>query len=401
MQERILREFFEENPEVLRDRQVVVMAGPPGAGKSRALSQRIPDEEKKYWRSIDPDEFKARLLRHAKESGEYDALVPPEVRERMARGEVFAPGELAALVHEESSMLAEEARKRALRRGERVILDGVNGDGPKLAGRLAELAGHDYTHVDIICVEASREVSRARVEERWWQGYQRYAADPTDFEAGLKARYVPEAVTNRLFEDERFSTCSAAVAYAVEHAPEGFTVRADLYYVPTPTSSGEPWMTLENNGRGVAVEGLQDFGFPSPVAAVPVVSSGRADPGGRRDGEAAAVRPSGELTGAGPGRPASGGPLRAEGGVQSDASRSGRSAPVVGDDARVRPSAGKASLRERLKAQGASEEDVARASRVADGRGRPVARALGQRRRPSATPPVAPPAPQRGEGTER
>jgi predicted kinase len=337
VQERILGEFFEENPEVLRDRQVVVMAGPPGAGKSRALSQRIPDEEKKYWRSIDPDEFKARLLRHAKESGEYDALVPPEVRERMARGEVFAPGEFAALAHEESSMLAEEARKRALRRGERVIIDGVNGDGPKLAGRLAELAGHDYTHADMICVEASREVSRARVEDRWLNGHRQYSADPNDFEAGLKARYVPEAVTDRLFEDERFSTCSAAVAYAVEHAPEGFTVRADLYYVPTPTSSGEPWMTLDKTVRGVAVEGHQDFGLPSPV---------------------------------------------------------------VGDDTRVRPSAGKASLRERLRAQGASEEDVARAGRVADGRGRPVARALGQQRRPSATP-VAPPAQRRDQGMER
>lgn len=273
VRKRIIADFFAENTEVLRDRHAVIMAGPPGAGKSSALREKIPDGEMKYWRSIDPDDFKARLLRRAIASGEYDALVPDEVRRRQASGEVFAPGELAALAHEESSILAKQAREQALTRGERVIIDGVNGNGDKLVGRINELAGNGYARVDIICVDGPKDVTRARVLNRWAKGYAKYAADPTDVEAGFRARYVPEYVTDELYEDERFSTCATAVTQAAEDAPEGVTVDAAIYYVATPASAGQPWQSYHKDADGLTTTKHQVIDSPERVDVAPVAAS--------------------------------------------------------------------------------------------------------------------------------
>jgi hypothetical protein len=280
LQRSILNEFFAEKAEVICDRQAVVMAGPPGAGKSSARRQRIPVEEEKYWRFIDPDEFKTRLLRHARQSGEYDDLIPEEVRARIAAGEVFAPGEFASLVHEESSYLAKLATRRALARGERVVIDGVHGSAEKLGARVRQLADAGYASVGLICVDGSREVTRARVLARWAKGYDRYLADPEDEDAAYGARYVPESITDVLYADgERFSACAAAVAKVTEGAPENVVVQADVYYVATETSAGELWQSYHKGEGGFAVEKHLVLPVPeSREAVAPVI--GDADPGG-------------------------------------------------------------------------------------------------------------------------
>ena len=280
VQRRILKEFFAENTEVVRDRQVVVMAGPPGAGKSSARRQRISSEDEKHWRFIDPDEFKTRLLRHARESGEYEALIPDEVRRRMDAGEVFAPGEFAALVHEESSALARQAVDEALTRGERVLIDGVNGSARKLGERVKQLAAAGYTSIEMICVDGPREVTRARVLARWAKGYDRYLADPESDVAAYQARYVPQAITDGLYEgDARFSVCTEAVATVVKAAPEGVSVQADVYYLATEDSAGHLWQSFRKDETGCAV--AKHLVLPAPKAcqeaAVPVVSSGEGE----------------------------------------------------------------------------------------------------------------------------
>jgi predicted kinase len=272
LHKQIIREFFAENDAVIRDRQVLVMAGPPGAGKSSARRERIPEAEEKHWRFIDPDDFKTRLLRKLRESGEYDEIVPPAVKSRIDAGDRFAPGELAALVHEESSELAREAATISLERGERVVIDGVHGSKVKLLKRFQQLAEQGYTSIEIIAVDGPREVTRARVINRWEKGYAAFQ-DGTD-DAAYQARYVPEHITDSLYvDDDRFSACARAVAMATKGAPEGLTVRADVYYVDDVNAAGAPWRTYRKDLDGFAHEKLRDIPRPQPRTAPAGASS--------------------------------------------------------------------------------------------------------------------------------
>ena len=272
LHKQIIREFFAENDAVIRDRRVLVMAGPPGAGKSSARRERIPEAEEKHWRFIDPDDFKSRLLRKLRESGEYDEIVPPAVKSRIDAGDRFAPGELASLVHEESSDLAAEAATISLERGERVVIDGVHGSKVKLLKRFQQLSEHGYTSIEIIAVDGPREVTRARVINRWEKGYAAFQ-DGTD-DAAYQARYVPEHITDSLYvDDDRFSACARAVAMATKGAPEGITVRADVYYVDDVNAAGEPWRTYRKDVDGFAHEKLRDIPRPQQRTAVARVSN--------------------------------------------------------------------------------------------------------------------------------
>lgn len=266
LRKQIIRDFFAQNTRVKRDRQAVIMAGPPGAGKSSAQRQRIPAGEAGYWRVIDPDEFKLRLLRHAIQSGEYEALVPERARQLMEGGEEFAPGEFAALVHEESSALAKMAAQQAFDRGERVVVDGVHASPEKIRARIAQLAASGYIAVDIICVDGPREATRARVIGRWADAYARYTAGG-GLEEGLRARYVPEHITAGLYaDDERFSACAPAVAQAVRSAPPGMDVRAEVYYVAAADRQGEPWKSYRRDAAGFSRSERRRIPPPSPQA---------------------------------------------------------------------------------------------------------------------------------------
>ncbi len=264
LHKQIIREFFAENDAVLQDRQVLVMAGPPGAGKSSARRERIPEAEEKHWRFIDPDDFKTRLLRKMRESGEYDAIVPAEVKARVDAGDRFAPGELAALVHEESSELARQAATISLERGERVVIDGVHGSKAKLLKRFQELSSRGYTSIEIIAVDGPRDVTRARVIKRWEKGYAAFQEGDDD-DAAYQARYVPEHITDSLYvDDDRFSACARAVAMATKGAPEGITVRADVYYVDDVDAAGAPWRSYRKDLDGFAHDKLRDIPRPQP-----------------------------------------------------------------------------------------------------------------------------------------
>jgi hypothetical protein len=94
LHKKMIDDFFQEHAHVPQGHQAMILSGPPGAGKSTALRERIPDH-KTQWMTIDPDEFKKRLLRHAIKNNYLDKIIPPEVHQRIRAGEKFAPSEFA------------------------------------------------------------------------------------------------------------------------------------------------------------------------------------------------------------------------------------------------------------------------------------------------------------------
>lgn len=110
---------------VEKARRAIILAGPPGAGKSTVLENELSSGVDKFL-IVDADDFKRALLREAQTDGSYDSwLVPPAIRDLEREGERFFPLELASLVHEESSYLAKELRADAIAEGENFVLDTV------------------------------------------------------------------------------------------------------------------------------------------------------------------------------------------------------------------------------------------------------------------------------------
>lgn len=250
MHKEILTEYFDEKPDVIRDRRAIVMAGPPGAGKSSAQRERIPTSEEHLWRIVDADEFKKRLLKKMRTNGQYEQMIPAEVRQRMDSGETFMPGEFAALVHEESSQLAKRAARRALSSGERVVLDGVNGTKSSLLGRLTSLRSNGYTAAEVIVVDGSKSVTRGRVENRHAKNVDKALAG--DDEAAYGARFVPDYVTNGLYLDgDKYSSCTRAIGELRKDGPiDDFEITASTYYVHEVDGKPQPWASFEQvDGR--------------------------------------------------------------------------------------------------------------------------------------------------------
>ena len=170
LHERLIDEARAAAPDVEQQRRAIVLAGPPGAGKSTVLADVLGEHRGKYL-VIDADEFKRSLLREAQADGSYDQwLMPDAIREREAEGERFYPLELASLVHEESSYLAKSLRADAIAAGDNIVIDTVlsnESDALALGQRLNE-AGYD---VRVIDVEVPYELSEERIRGRWEHAY--------------------------------------------------------------------------------------------------------------------------------------------------------------------------------------------------------------------------------------
>lgn len=231
---RVRAAFRDEQPNVLTDRKAIVLAGPPGAGKSSVLGQVIAAAggSADQWRVIDADHFKDVLLREAIADGSYEGwLVPDDVWVLHDGGERFSPRELASLVHDESSQLSKGARADAIRSGDRIVLDTVlsNPDTAVRMGRMLERAGYEVTVVE---VEVSLDVSRDRTRDRWLRGYVEAERGAAGFELG--GRWVPSAYPESLFPNgAEHSTClDAATRLATEN---GHVTRFERYQVVDPS----------------------------------------------------------------------------------------------------------------------------------------------------------------------
>jgi AraC-like DNA-binding protein len=86
LHERLIDEARAAAPDVEQQHRAIVLAGPPGAGKSTVLADVLEEHRGKYL-VIDADEFKRSLLRKAQADGSYDQwLMPDAIREREAQG---------------------------------------------------------------------------------------------------------------------------------------------------------------------------------------------------------------------------------------------------------------------------------------------------------------------------
>lgn len=169
----MLSNFVAEHAPVRSDRKAIILAGPPGAGKSTVVESLIVDSKTlpEHWLTIDPDGFKDALLRRARLDGSYDSyLMPDEVRDLEAAGERFYPRELATLVHGESAILARKAIKGALERGDNIVIDGTLSGLKNARMQLDALQGAGYD-VMVVDVETTQAISEARIIERWERGY--------------------------------------------------------------------------------------------------------------------------------------------------------------------------------------------------------------------------------------
>lgn len=219
----LLEEARARYPDVVQERRAILLAGPPGAGKSTRLRTMLTAEERATYLHIDADEFKIGLLREALRDGSYASwLLPAEIRQRETAGEQFFPMELAALVHEESSFLAAATRRDALRRGDNVIIDTVL-SSQKSANALAAMLDDAGYSVTVIDVEVPFEVSEARIHSRWEHDYRRalQGSDP------LGGRWVPSEYARSVFDGPHgrswpdvvaqhlAETCPAVLVYTV------------------------------------------------------------------------------------------------------------------------------------------------------------------------------------------
>lgn len=209
---RLIEDVLKSNPNLEHNRQAIVLAGPPGAGKSSIITTQFAARERSSI-AVDPDYFKHEILRDAIESGQYESfLVPPEIRALLDEGEKIWPLELASLVHDESSYLAHRTRKILLDEGADLIVDTVLSSRESARNLENQIQKHDYT-VEIVNVEVPLEVSLSRVQQRWKAAVTaaRQGEDP------FGARWVPSEYIRGIFPNPDGPSISQTVALELAH----------------------------------------------------------------------------------------------------------------------------------------------------------------------------------------
>ncbi|GAA4385926.1 zeta toxin family protein [Tsukamurella soli] len=177
------------------ERHACLFAGPPGAGKTYVREQLLRLSPG-GWEIIDPDVIKVDLLREAIADGSYETYLKPDlIRGFEAEGHRFRPLELAALVHEESSLIAKLQRAEAIAAGRNIVVDTVLGSRDTASGFVQDLVAAGYS-LDIIDVEVPEELSLLRIRQRWREQTEESDSDPD----GLGGRWVPSDFPHDLYD---------------------------------------------------------------------------------------------------------------------------------------------------------------------------------------------------------
>ncbi|MEX2984809.1 zeta toxin family protein [Streptomyces sp. C36] len=246
LHDRILDDWQNATTNPGRDKIAIMTAGPPGAGKTSArtaVQQRLSPDG---WHVIDPDDFKDELLKEALEDGSFQRMAASMEQP----DERFYPRELAPLVHEESTMLADKARERAIAAGENVVIDGTLAGRAKPDALAERLTAAGYT-IHVVDVETTADVSRERVMGRWQGPYEEVqdkAAQGQDVSKELGGRWVNGEVVDFMYrgrEDNDLSICADNAKALIDKHPA--VQEVDRYYTPHAKGGAE---RLESWQRG-------------------------------------------------------------------------------------------------------------------------------------------------------
>lgn len=192
----------------------LVTAGPPGAGKSTTVSELGLAGE--GWRVIDADVIKIRLLEKGLRNGIFDSILSRP----LVDGYPIMLNELSALVHNESTLLANLLIERCLEVHENVVIEGtLSWEGlPAQYSKLLEL--NDYASVTILDVEVDCATALEQAYKRWTKG--RVEAINGARHGG--GRFTPrEAITSLYDSTGRFSVCNQrAVDFFTSDGASGF-----------------------------------------------------------------------------------------------------------------------------------------------------------------------------------
>lgn len=199
----------------------IMLGGGPASGKSTFVRETglIPDKASAV--HVNADDMKSQLPEFNQMRNAYDD------------GDFF---NAARFSHEESSYLAEVARKNGMANSKNIVLDGTgNGDYDKFSGKIAEAKGFNYKVIgNYTTVPTQMAVERA-------------------FNRSLKVserRFVPKAVVEKTH---------AAVSRTFPRAVnDGLFDSFSLW----DTSSGQPKLMVEGTGRNMSIideNGYQAF----------------------------------------------------------------------------------------------------------------------------------------------
>lgn len=249
---RLIADYRAQFPSIATDRQAVILAGPPGAGKSTVRREHVAGDDAP-WLRIDADEFKRLLLQEALGDGTYERLIVPA--EVAGAGERFYPMELASLVHEESSLLAARLRDEAIAAGENVIVDSVmsNPEGALRLGRQLERAGYS---IEVVAVEVPYEVSQASIEHRWQLDYAAAVEAGVSDEEELGGRWVPSDYARSIFRPGQSSW--PAVSAEQLSSQVGAVTRFRQFHGERPDGPRELIAEYRRTAPGAALTQVRD-----------------------------------------------------------------------------------------------------------------------------------------------
>lgn len=183
MHDAIIGELMGRYSKMPREHKAIVLAGPPGAGKSTTIKtlghtfgvESDDGGNPTNYAVVNPDDLKALLVKHGALPSDYTKYG-------------LGDQETAALIHEESSHLSKRLMRQLLAHGTNTILDGTfSGDLGKNMRKVNDLRSEGYDVTGVL-IDGDIERSFANAGKRHRKGA---APDPTGAAGPLTGRYVP------------------------------------------------------------------------------------------------------------------------------------------------------------------------------------------------------------------
>ena len=175
MHREIADALYAKAADVPNEGKAVMAGGLGGAGKSTVLRDYAGIDSSQYL-TVNPDDVKEELVRRG--------LVP-----EVPGAEDLSPLERSALVHEESSRIAQMVAQKAYADRKNLIWDITMSSQPSIDSRVAAMRGAGYSNIDGVFVDIPTEVSVDRAMSRYRRGIDDYLGGK-----GNGGRYVPPRI---------------------------------------------------------------------------------------------------------------------------------------------------------------------------------------------------------------